>query len=457
MAKSTTKYVCQQCGYESVKWMGRCPDCGEWNSLVEMISPTLKAAGGRSASRTAVRPVPLTEVEAIEARRVLTGSPEVDRVLGGGIVPGSLILLGGDPGVGKSTLLQQVAGDIALRDGSVLYVSAEESNQQIKLRAERLGIATPRMLLLAETDIEAIVEVAEQTRPQLVIVDSIQTVASAQIPSAPGSISQVRECTLRLMQLAKRTQVPVCIIGHVTKEGTVAGPRTLEHMVDAVLYLEGERFQTYRLLRGVKNRFGATHEVGVFEMRGEGMVDVANPSALFLTEQHGQSSGSAVVVSMEGTRPMLVEVQALVSTTAFGTPRLTTNGMDHSRVSMLLAVLGKRVGLALGNQDVYVNVAGGFTIDEPAVDLGVAAAIASSFREQRIATDTILLGEVGLGGELRAVPRATFRVREAAKLGFKRCVLPASSVIEREEPRDGDRLELLRAGTLAEALEVALG
>ena len=384
MPKATSKFTCQQCGYESVKWMGRCPDCGEWNSFVETVSPTLSGArrGGGGLRATVAQPVPLTEVEAVDARRMSTGSPEFDRVLGGGIVPGTLMLVGGDPGIGKSTLMAQTAGHLALHEGPVLYVSAEESNQQIRLRADRLGIATPRLLLLGETDIDAIVETAEQAHPALIVVDSIQTVASAQLPSAPGSISQVRECTLRLMQMAKRTQISVCIIGHVTKEGTVAGPRTLEHMVDAVLYLEGERFHVYRLLRGAKNRFGATNEVGVFEMRGEGMVDVLNPSGLFLTEHHGQASGSAVVVSMEGTRPMLVEVQALATTTAFGNPRCTTTGVDHNRVLMLLAVLTKRVGLALGTQDVYVNVAGGFTLDEPAVDLGIAAAVASSFRER---------------------------------------------------------------------------
>ncbi|HEU4782004.1 MAG TPA: DNA repair protein RadA [Ktedonobacterales bacterium] len=459
MPKATSKYTCQQCGYESVKWMGRCPDCGEWNTLVETVSPALSGArrGGGGLRATVAQPVPLTEVEAVDARRMSTGSPEFDRVLGGGIVPGTLMLVGGDPGIGKTTLLTQVSGHMALHEGPVLYVSAEESNQQIRLRADRLGIATPRLLLLGETDIDAIAEVAEQVRPALIVVDSIQTVASAQLPSAPGSISQVRECTLRLMQLAKRTQISVCIIGHVTKEGTVAGPRTLEHMVDAVLYLEGERFHVYRLLRGAKNRFGATNEVGVFEMRGEGMVDVLNPSGLFLTEHHGQASGSAVVVSIEGTRPMLVEVQALATTTAFGNPRCTTTGVDHNRVLMLLAVLTKRVGLALGTQDVYVNVAGGFALDEPAVDLGIAAAVASSFRERRLSPETVLLGEVGLGGELRSVPRVDLRVREAAKLGFKRCVLPESSIVEKSSGEGGaPAIKLLRAKTLSEALEIAL-
>jgi DNA repair protein RadA/Sms len=459
MPKATSKYTCQQCGYESVKWMGRCPDCGEWNTFVETVSPALSGArrGGGGLRATVAQPVPLTEVEAVDARRMSTGSPEFDRVLGGGIVPGTLMLVGGDPGIGKSTIMAQTAGHLALHEGPVLYVSAEESNQQIRLRADRLGIATPRLLLLGETDIDAIAETAEQVHPALIVVDSIQTVASAQLPSAPGSISQVRECTLRLMQLAKRTQISVCIIGHVTKEGTVAGPRTLEHMVDAVLYLEGERFHVYRLLRGAKNRFGATNEVGVFEMRGEGMVDVLNPSGLFLTEHHGQASGSAVVVSMEGTRPMLVEVQALATTTAFGNPRCTTTGVDHNRVLMLLAVLTKRVGLALGTQDVYVNVAGGFALDEPAVDLGIAAAVASSFRERQLSPETVLLGEVGLGGELRSVPRVDLRVREAAKLGFKRCVLPESSIVEKSSGEGGaPAIKLLRAKTLSEALEIAL-
>lgn len=462
MPKSQSKYVCQQCGYESAKWLGRCPDCGEWNSLVETIVPAARAPSGRAAA--AFRPdraeaIPLPKVQALGVQRVVTGSPEMDRVLGGGIVPGSLVLLGGEPGIGKSSLMAQVAGDIALRSGrEVLYVTAEESPQQVKLRAERLGITTERLLLLAETDIESLVETAERIKPALVVVDSVQTVASPQIASAPGSISQVRDATLRLMQLAKHSAVPVFLIGHVTKEGTVAGPRALEHMVDAVLYLEGERFHAYRLLRGTKNRFGATNEVGVFEMRSEGMVDVENPSALFLAERAEHATGSAVTVSLEGTRPLLVEVQALVSTTVFGTPRVAPNGVEQSRLLMLLAVLTKRVGLALGNQDVYVNVAGGFSLGEPAVDLGVAAAIASSFREQRVAPETVLIGEVGLGGELRAVARAEARIREAAKLGFKRCVLPRSGAPSARDlaSTSGAPIELVPAATLAEALETAL-
>jgi DNA repair protein RadA/Sms len=327
----------------------------------------------------------------------------------------------------------------------------------VKLRADRLGIQTERLLLLPETDLLAVADAVERLRPALVVVDSIQTVALPEVTSAPGSISQVRECTMHLMRLAKREQIPMFLIGHVTKEGTVAGPRALEHIVDVVLYLEGERFHAYRLLRGVKNRFGATNEVGVYEMRGEGMVDVLNPSALFLSERGDQASGSVVVVSMEGTRPLLVEVQALVTTTTFGTPRCTTNGVDTSRVLMLLAVLTKRVGLALGNQDVYLNVAGGFTLSEPAVDLGVAAAIASSFRERRVPPDVACLGEVGLGGELRAVTRVGARLREAAKLGFRRCVLPASGAPrEAEADSTGGSIEIVRVRTLAQALEAAL-
>lgn len=460
MPRSHTKFVCQQCGFEIAKWMGRCPDCGEWNSLVETVIPIARTATASRVAATGaggrILPIPLPEVEAVGHHRLSTGSAELDRVLGGGIVPGSLTLLGGDPGIGKSTLALEVCGSIATRAGDVLYISAEESAQQIKMRAERLGITTERLLLLPETDLDAIVETAERLKPALLVVDSIQTVASGQITSAPGSISQVREATLRLMRLAKSSHVPILIIGHVTKEGAVAGPRALEHIVDAVLYLEGERFHAYRLLRGAKNRFGATNEVGVFEMRGEGLQDVENPSAIFLTEPSNHATGSAVIVSMEGTRPLLVEVQALVSTTAFGMPRCTANGLDHNRMLMLLAVLTKRVGLALGNQDVYVNVVGGFSLGEPAVDLGVAAAVASSFRERRIRPETVLIGEVGLGGELRSVTRCESRIREAAKLGFTHCVVPKGASISRLESTSRSGIELIAVATLSEALAVAL-
>lgn len=427
--------------------------------MVETAEPQRRpaSAGGSGGLFTPVAPIPLPEVTSIAEARRSTGSVEFDRTLGGGLTPGSLVLLGGEPGIGKSTLALQMAGAIAESGETVLYVSAEESAQQVRLRAERMGITAPRLLLLPATEIEAVVEQIERIRPALVVVDSIQTVATGLIASAPGSVSQVRECAMQLMRAAKRTTTPICLIGHVTKEGTVAGPRTLEHMVDAVLYLEGERFHTYRLLRGVKNRFGATNEVGVFEMRGDGLADVTNPSEVFLTERRTEASGSAVVVSMEGTRPLLVETQALVTATVFGSPRQTATGVDRNRLQMLLAVLTKRVGLALSTQDVFVNVAGGFELSEPAVDLGIALAIASNFLERRVAPDLVALGEVGLGGELRPVPRLAQRVREAAKLGFGRVVAPPARGRGAEGPGTApDGVEIFEARTLSEALEIAL-
>lgn len=460
MPKSATRFVCQQCGYESAKWMGRCTDCGAWNTMVEtVVTPRPAAATSAGGPLISVAPIAAPEVSAIAEKRRQTGSPELDRTLGGGLVPGSLVLLGGEPGIGKSSLLLKVAGNIAQTGVDTLYVCAEESPQQVKLRAERLGALHPHLYLLPATEIEAVVEQIERMRPALVVVDSIQTVATGLIASAPGSVSQVRDCAMQLMRVAKRTHVPICMIGHVTKEGSVAGPRTLEHMVDAVLYLEGERFHTYRLLRGVKNRFGATHEVGVFEMRGDGMVDVTNPSGLFLAERRSDTTGSAVVVSMEGTRPLLVETQALVTTTVFGAPRQTATGVDRSRLQMLLAVLTKRVGLALSTQDVFVNVVGGFELTEPAVDLGIALAIASNFLERRVAADMVALGEVGLGGELRAVPRLAQRMREASKLGFRRVVAPpARGHGDREMASSisGLDVEIIEAATLSAAIEAAL-
>ncbi len=462
MPKSATKFVCQECGYESAKWLGRCTDCGAWNSMVETVVAARPNGAGGAASAglgLSVAPIAAPEVSALAEERRPTGSPELDRTLGGGLVPGSLVLLGGEPGIGKSSLLLKVAGNIAESGAPTLYVCAEESPQQVKLRAERLGALQPKLFLLPATEIEAVVEQIERMRPALVVIDSIQTVATSLIASAPGSVSQVRDCALQLMRVAKRTHVPICLIGHVTKEGAVAGPRTLEHMVDAVLYLEGERFHSYRLLRGVKNRFGATHEVGVFEMRGDGMVDVTNPSGLFLAERRSDATGSAVVVSMEGTRPLLVETQALVTATVFGAPRQTSTGVDRSRLQMLLAVLTKRVGLALSTQDVYVNVVGGFELTEPAVDLGVALAIASNFVERRVAADMVALGEVGLGGELRAVPRLAQRVREAAKLGFRRVVAPPSRLRGDNDPANstsGLDVEIIEAATVSAAVEIAL-
>ena len=469
MAKIRTKYVCQQCGGEQSKWMGKCPDCGAWNTLEEVTELPQSAAqqrrqtllGNDTLAQGTHVPVALPAVKPLTQARISVGYSEMDRVLGGGLVAGSLTLIGGEPGIGKSTLLLQVSGAIAKEIGSVLYVSGEESIEQVKMRAERLGISGEHLYLLAAIELESIAEAVHRLKPALVVVDSIQTVLSSHLTAAPGSISQVRECTLQLMQLAKNTHIPIFIIGHVTKEGTVAGPKALEHIADAVLYLEGERYHSYRLLRGVKNRFGATHEVGVFEMQGEGLLEVPNPSAVFLTDRAVGATGSAVVVSMEGTRPLLVEVQALVTPSNFGNARCTTNGIDYSRLLMLLAVLTKRVGLAVGSHDVYANVVGGFTLEEPAVDLGVAAAIASSYREKNIPPDMVLIGEVGLSGELRAVNRLALRVREAAKLGFKRSIVPSAGRgaqvrAELEDSGLPSDFKVITASTLAVALEIAL-
>ncbi|HAG97598.1 MAG TPA: DNA repair protein RadA [Ktedonobacter sp.] len=469
MAKIRTKYICQQCGGEQSKWVGRCPDCAAWNTMEETVdipqSPAQQRRqtllGTTSIAQGTQVPLVLPQIKPLVQQRISVGYAEMDRVLGGGLVAGSLTLIGGEPGIGKSTLLLQVSGAIAKNVGPVLYVSGEESIEQVKMRAERLDITGEQLYLLASIELDVIAEAISHLKPALVVVDSIQTVLSNHLTAAPGSISQVRECTLQLMHLAKSTHTPIFIIGHVTKEGTVAGPKALEHIADAVLYLEGERYHTYRLLRGVKNRFGATHEVGVFEMHGEGLVEVANPSAVFLADRAIGATGSAVVVSMEGTRPLLVEVQALVTPSNFGNARCTTNGIEHNRLLMLLAVLTKRVGLAVGNHDVYANVVGGFTLEEPAVDLGVAAAIASSYREKHIPPDIALIGEIGLSGELRPVSRLALRVREAAKLGFKRCIVPSAgkgAQVTRELEHSalpGD-FRVITSSTLAVALEIAL-
>src|SRR6266496_1236687 len=470
MAKLRTKYICQQCGGEQSKWMGKCPDCGTWNTLEEVVEAPPSPAqqrrqslllGQSSLQSNAALPLTLPNIKPLAQSRISVGYPEMDRVLGGGLVAGSLILIGGEPGIGKSTLLLQVAGNVAESTGAVLYISGEESIEQVKMRAERLDITGEQLYLLASIELDVIAEAVNRLKPALVIVDSIQTVLSSHITSAPGSISQVRECTLQLMQLAKSTHIPIFIIGHVTKEGTVAGPKALEHIADAVLYLEGERYHTYRLLRGVKNRFGATHEVGVFEMHGDGLLEVPNPSAVFLADRVAETTGSAVVVSMEGTRPLLVEVQALVTPSNFGIARCTTNGIEHNRLVMLLAVLTKRVGLAVSNHDVYANVVGGFTLEEPAIDLGVAAAIASSYREKHIAPETAFIGEVGLSGELRPVSRLAQRVREAAKLGFKRCIVPGAgqgAQLRKELENSGlpADFKVITSSSLAVALEIAL-
>lgn len=455
MAKTKTQYVCQTCGSIQPKWMGRCPDCGEWNTLIETVTQTksaVAAEGVRPVLSQISAPQPLNAIEADHYQRTMLPMDEFNRVLGGGLVPGSLVLIGGDPGIGKSTLLLQISAALA-QQGTVLYVSGEESAQQIKLRATRLSITSDQLYLLTETNMTAILEHIRQMSPRFLVVDSIQTVYLEELQSAPGSVSQVRECAAKFQEVAKGQNIPVFLIGHVTKTGVIAGPRVLEHIVDTVLYLEGERFHTYRMLRSVKNRFGATNEVGIFEMSDEGLSQVLNPSEVFLAERLPNSAGSSIAVTMEGTRPLMVEVQALASTTSFGNPRRTANGVDMNRLLLIVAVLTKRVGIRLGDQDVFVNVIGGLQINEPASDLAVAAAIASSFRNRPVAADIAIVGEVGLSGELRAVGHLETRLKEAAKLGFKRCLLPTSSQFKgiKELP-----LQLLQARSLHEALEAAL-
>ena len=456
MVKVKTTWVCQQCGAASPAYLGRCPSCDSWHSMVETIEdrrPSGAVAG--TTTRGSERAAPLSVLGMTQANRVPSSIGELDRVLGGGLVAGSLVLIGGDPGIGKSTLVLQAAAALAATTGRVLYVSGEESAQQIKLRADRLGIGSDELWVLSETNLADVLAAAEEQRPALLIVDSIQTVFVEEISAAAGSVSQVRECTARLMQWAKPRGIPVVIVGHVTKEGTIAGPRVLEHMVDAVLYLEGDRFHQYRILRAVKNRFGSTDEVGVFEMADAGLREVRNPSEAFLAERAGQATGSTVAVTMEGTRPILVEVQALTTATAFGLPRRSANGFDSNRLQLLVAVLQKRVGLALGSQDIYVNVVGGLRIAEPAADLAVALAVVSSFKDRPVEATTVAVGEIGLSGELRSVGQLDRRLNEAARLGFTRMVIPA--VAGRHGPPQSKDVDLLRATTVAEAIAAAVG
>jgi DNA repair protein RadA/Sms len=456
MAKTKTRYVCQDCGSVQPKWLGRCPDCGEWNTLQEtLVEPNRPGAASLQAQQVLVgrnQPQPLADIAADTYQRTMLPMEEFNRVLGGGLVPGSITLIGGDPGIGKSTLLLQISAGLA-QNGTVLYISGEESAQQIKMRASRLNIDADNIFLLTETNMTAILAHIQQMSPQFLIIDSIQTVYLDELQSAPGSVSQVRECAARFQELAKNSNISTFLIGHVTKTGAIAGPRVLEHIVDTVLYLEGERYHTYRLLRGVKNRFGATNEVGIFEMSDIGLSEVDNPSEMFLAERLPNASGSAIAATLEGTRPLLVEVQALASTTSFGNPRRTANGVDLNRLLLLVAVLTKRVGVRLADQDVFVNVIGGLQIREPASDLAVAAALASSFRNRPVAADIAIVGEVGLSGELRAVSHLETRLKEAAKLGFKRCLLPASSQLKQIK---SPPLELLTARSLHDALELAL-
>ena len=432
MAKAKKSvFFCQNCGHEESKWLGQCPMCKEWNTFVEekiTVSSGGKSGVVRSGKETDINIVPLADVSTDEDERIKTQIQELDRVLGGGIVEGSLVLVGGDPGIGKSTLLLQVCQKLSSINKKVLYISGEESLKQIKLRANRMGEFSGNLYLLCETNLESIRTAIEKQKPDMVVIDSIQTMYSEDVSSAPGSVSQVRESTNVFMQLAKGMNIAVFIVGHVTKEGTVAGPRVLEHMVDTVLYFEGDRHASYRILRSVKNRFGSTNEIGVFEMRKEGLVEVENPSEFMLSGKPENASGSIVACAMEGTRPMLMEVQALVCRSNFGMPRRTAAGIDYNRVNLLMAVLEKRVGLPLSNYDAYVNIAGGIRMNEPAIDLGVVMAVASSYKNKPIAEDMIVFGEVGLSGEVRAVTMPEQRVAEARKLGFKTCVLPEGCV-----------------------------
>ena len=426
MAKGKkTVFFCQNCGHEESKWLGQCPMCKEWNTFVEERVTMAKTAAVKD--RKELRAVPLSQVQTEAEERVSTHINELDRVLGGGIVPGSLILVGGDPGIGKSTLLLQVCRELARTEKKVLYISGEESLRQIKLRAQRMGEFTEHLLLLCETNLELIRQAFERERPETVVIDSIQTMFSEEVGSAPGSVSQVREATNALMQLAKGLCITIFIVGHVTKEGTVAGPRVLEHMVDTVLYFEGDRHASYRILRGVKNRFGSTNEIGVFEMRQDGLREVKNASEFMLDGRPEHASGSVVACSMEGTRPILLEIQALVCESNLGIPRRTAAGTDYNRVNLLMAVLEKRIGYRLANYDAYVNIAGGIKINEPAVDLGIVMAIVSSYKNRPLDERTIVFGEVGLSGEVRAVSMPEQRVQEAKKLGFETCIMPAVS------------------------------
>lgn len=452
MAKAkTSAFFCQNCGYESAKWMGQCPGCKEWNTFVEeLVDRKALSGSGKRKPASEAKPVPLSSIVASDEERVSTNMKELDRVLGGGIVRGSLVLVGGDPGIGKSTLLLQVCRNLSAQGLSVLYVSGEESLQQIKIRAERIGTFTDHLLLLCETNLELIREVIERQRPQIVVIDSVQTMYNESVGSAPGSVSQVREATSVLMQIAKGMDISIFIVGHVTKEGVVAGPRVLEHMVDTVLYFEGDRHESYRILRGVKNRFGSTNEIGVFEMRTEGLAEVENPSEYMLSGKPADASGSVVACSVEGTRPILLEIQALICHSYFNNPRRTATGTDFNRVNLLLAVLEKRLGMQLSDCDAYVNIAGGIRMNEPAIDLGIVLATISSKLDLTIDEKTICFGEVGLSGEVRGVTMAEQRVAEAAKLGFKRCILPSVCLGAAKSVKG---IELVGVSNVKEALE----
>ncbi len=448
--KTKTIYSCSECGYESAKWLGKCPACESWNSFIEEISSSAPAKSAAKSSLPTKKnaPVLLRDVDITDHKRISSGIGELDRVLGGGIVKGSLVLVGGDPGIGKSTLLLQLVSSVC-KDTSIFYVSGEESEKQLKIRAERLGVSSPDLRVLSETDISSVLHFTSEIKPDIVIIDSVQTMYNPEIASAPGSVSQVRDVTLSLMKLAKDADISVFLVGHVTKDGAIAGPKVLEHMVDCVLYFEGERHHRFRLLRAVKNRFGSTNEIGVFDMTSEGLREVKDPSLTLLEGRPGDAPGSAVVCTLEGTRSVLAEIQALVAPTGFGTPRRMATGIDYNRVNLLIAVLEKRVGLNLSSQDTYVNIVGGFHLDEPAVDLGVVVAIASAFRNTCVDPGLAVIGEVGLTGELRAVNQMEKRLAEIRKLGFHSCIIPQANARNLSKV---DGLRVLSAKNIAEAL-----
>jgi DNA repair protein RadA/Sms len=452
MTKTKTHFVCQACGYQAPKWLGRCPGCQEWNTFAEERAMEEKVSERDLLGfESEAVPTPITEIVGEERGRFQIGLGEFDRVLGGGIVFGSVILVGGDPGIGKSTLLLQVMSWLASKGKKVLYISGEESLQQTKMRADRLGVSSDHLFVVSETSLEKILQDIQTLRPSTVVVDSIQTIYSSELPSTPGSISQVREASSRLLYLAKHLSIPIFLIGHVTKEGFIAGPKVLEHMVDTVLYIEGEATHAFRILRAVKNRFGSTNEIGVFEMKDSGLVEVGSPSEFFLSERTQPTSGSVVMPSMEGSRPILIELQALVVPSSFGVPRRTAQGVDANRVSLLVAVMEKRLGAHLGNQDIFLNIAGGMRVEEPAADLGVMASIASNFKDKLIDPELVVFGEIGLGGEVRGVSQSEVRVKEAGRLGFKRCLLPKQN---QEKMKGVKGVELIGVKSVQEVMKV---
>jgi DNA repair protein RadA/Sms len=446
-----TIFCCQSCGFQTAKWLGKCPDCGSWDSFAEEKSVTGSGRQGfRTISSPQTAPVPIDSIDLETELRLHTGIKEFDRVLGGGLVPGTLVLIGGDPGIGKSTLMLQALDGLAGQGHRVLYVSGEESIRQIRLRSRRLNTVSPELLVVSEVEIEAILTMIDTTKPKAVVVDSIQTMFNGELTSAPGTVSQVRESTVRLMLMAKKTGIPIFLVGHVTKDGSIAGPKLLEHMVDTVLYFEGDRNHIFRILRAVKNRFGSTNEIGVFEMKDKGLDEVANPSAVFLSERPAGAAGSIVTASMEGTRPILVELQALASATNFGTPRRTILGLDPNRVALLAAVMEKMLGMHLMGYDIFMNVAGGVKVTEPAMDMAIVAAVASSFLDKAISDGTVVLGEIGLTGEVRAIGQADTRIAECRKMGFHRCLVPKSNL---KRLPDIDGIEIEGVKTVSEVVD----